>query len=308
MHDHDHGARGHNGHAASANYGRAFAIGVTLNLGFVVVEVAFGIVSGSIALIADAAHNLSDVLGLALSWVAFILARRRPSKRRTYGFRKSTVLAALANSVLLFVAVGGVAWESIGRLRSPSPTEGGVVMAVAAVGVVINGIAALTFAKGRHDDVNIKGAFLHLAGDALVSLAVVVTGFGILKTGWLWLDPIAGLIVSVVIVAGTWGLLRQSLNLALDAVPDGIDPESVKQYLAGLPGVVDVHDFHVWAMSTTETALTAHLVMPTDSCHPRFLSDVARELERRYRIQHSTLQVEVPEAPDECHLASDESV
>ena len=295
-HRHEHGTKG---------YGRAFAIGISLNIVFVAVETAYGVAAGSVALVADAAHNLSDVLGLAFAWAAFVLAQRTPTRQRTYGLRKTTVLAALGNAVLLLVAVGGVGWEAVGRLRQPAPIQGGILMAVAAVGVVINGVSAMFFSRGRKRDVNLRGAFLHLAGDAAVSLGVVVTGAVILKTGWMWLDPLVSIIVSAVILVGTWGLLKQSLNLALDAVPEGIDAEQVNTYLAGLPGVLEVHDLHIWAMSTTETALTAHLVMRTDSCEPRFLGEVGNALHDKFKIEHSTLQVEPPEAPDPCRQASE---
>lgn len=295
-HRHEHGQKG---------YGRAFAIGISLNVVFVAVETAYGIAAGSVALVADAAHNLSDVLGLAFAWAAFVLAQRKPTRQRTYGLRKTTVLAALGNAVLLLVAVGGVSWEAVGRLRQPAPIQGGILMAVAAVGVAINGVSAMFFSAGRKRDANLRGAFLHLAGDAAVSLGVVVTGAVILKTGWMWLDPLVSIIVSAVILVGTWGLLKQSLNLALDAVPEGIDAEQVNTYLAGLPGVLEVHDLHIWAMSTTETALTAHLVMRTDSCEPRFLGEVGKVLHDKFKIEHSTLQVEPPEAPDPCRQASE---
>lgn len=302
---HGHG----HGHAhAPPSFGRAFAVGISLNLVFVVVEAIYGFTSGSVALVSDAAHNLTDVLGLALAWAAVFLARRKPSARRTYGLRKSTVLAALANAVLLLVAIGAVAWEAIGRLRHPASVEGGLVMVVAAIGVAINGASALLFASGRKGDANVKGAFLHLAADAAVSLGVVVTGFLILRTGWMWLDPLVSLLVSAVILFGTWGLLTQSVNLALDAVPEGIELKAVSDYLASLPGVLEVHDLHVWAMSTTETALTAHLVMEGGSCHEGFLGDVGSQLADRFQIHHSALQVEAPRASKPCRLASEDAV
>lgn len=304
---HDHGSA-HDGHHGPRSYGRAFAVGIALNMVFVIVETVYGLVAGSVALVADAAHNLSDVLGLGLAWAAFVLAQRKPTRQRTYGLRKTTILAALANSALLLVAIGGVAWEAVGRLRHPSKIEGGVVMAVATVGVVINGTSALLFAKDRKRDANVKGAFLHLAADAAVSLGVVLTGAVILKTGWMLLDPLVSLVVSGVILIGTWGLLKQSVNLALDAVPEGIDAEAVNTYLAGLPGVLGVHDLHIWAMSTTETALTAHLVMATGTCEPRFLGDVEKSLHERFKIDHATMQVESPETPVPCRLASAEAL
>lgn len=304
-HEHSHG-HGHDHGVAS--YGRAFAVGISLNVVFVAIEMTYGIVAHSMALVADAAHNLGDVLGLILAWLAYVLARRKPSRKRTYGLRKSTVLAALANAVLLLVAVGGVGWEAIGRLRNPAPIQGTILMAVATIGVLINGTSALLFAKGGARDVNLRGAFLHLAGDAGVSLGVVVAGALIWKTGWMWLDPIVSIVVSLVILIGTWGLLRQSVNLALDAVPEGIDAEEVNAYLAALPGVLEVHDLHIWAMSTTETALTAHLVMKTNTCEPRFLGEVGRALHDRFSIEHSTLQVEAPDAPDACRQVGDDAI
>lgn len=305
-HSHQHGEKGHS--HGPKTYGRAFAVGISLNTIFVVVETIYGIASHSVALVADAAHNLSDVLGLVFAWAAVILARRKPSRRRTYGLRKSTVLAALANAVLLLVAIGGVAWEAVGRLRTPAPIEGKTVIAVAAVGVVINGVSAALFAKGQKGDANVRGAFLHLASDAAVSLGVVIAGVVILRTGWMWLDPVVSILISLVILIGTWGLLKQSVNLALDAVPEGINPEAVYEYLASRPGVQAVHDLHIWAMSTTETALTAHIVMPFDANGPQLLATVARALRDDFEIQHSTLQVEAPDAPEECLLAPEETV
>ncbi len=303
-HEHSHAIG--DGHAhAPKDFGRAFLVGIALNVAFVVVESAYGVAAGSVALIADAAHNLSDVLGLAFAWAAFLLAKRKPSRRHTYGLRKGTVLAALANAVLLLVTIGGVAWEAVGRIRHPAPVEARVVMVVAAVGVAINALSAALFIKGSKRDVNIRGAFLHLAADAAVSLGVVVAGFVISRTGWMWLDPVVSLVLSLVILAGAWGLLKKSVNLALDAVPQEIDPAAVNAYLAGLPGVLDVHDLHIWAMSTTETALTAHLVMAANTCEPRFLGDVGTALRDNFKIEHSTLQVEVPEAPDPCRMAAE---
>jgi cobalt-zinc-cadmium efflux system protein len=306
-HAHAHPHEHRHGHPPKS-YSGAFLVGICLNVVFVVVETAYGISAGSVALVADAAHNLGDVLGLGLAWAAIRLAQRKPSRRRTYGFRKTTVLAALGNSVLLLVAVGGVAREAIGRLQEPSSVNGSVVVGVAAVGVVINGASALLFARGQKGDANVRGAFLHLASDAAVSLGVVVAGLVILRTGWTRLDPIVSLLVSLVILGGTWGLLKQSVNLALDAVPEGIDADAVRAYLEGLPGVLEVHDLHIWAMSTTETALTAHLVMVTNSCEPRFLGDVGKTLHETFAIEHSTLQVEAPEAPDPCRMAPEGSL
>lgn len=299
-----HTHEGEHAHGVS-NFGTAFAVGIGLNTIFIFVETIYGIAAGSMALVADAAHNFSDVIGLALAWAAFSIAKKRPTRRHTFGLRKTTVLAALANAILLLVALGGVVWEAIGRLRHPAPTDGKVVITVAAVGVVINGASALLFLRGSKSDVNIRAAFLHLASDALVAVGVVVTGAIIWQTGWMPLDPLVSIAVSVAILAGTWGLLKQSVNLALDAVPEGIDVEAVSAFLAGLPGVADVHDLHIWAMSTTETALMAHLVM--GECDPHFLADVNRELHAKFEISHSTLQVEAPTA-DPCAQRSSDTV
>ncbi len=287
---------------------RAFAIGVGLNVAFVCVEVAFGLSARSMALLADAGHNLGDVLGLVLAWGATWLARRRPSKLRTYGFRRATILAALANAVLLLLATGGVVWESIERLGRPGPVQAKTILVVAAVGVVVNGVSALGFRREGAHDLNLRGAFLHLAADAAVSLVVVGAGVVIHYTGWTLLDPVASLAVSAFVVASAWGLLRKSTNLALDAVPDGVDVDRVRAYLEGLPGVIEVHDLHVWAMSTTENALTAHLVMRDGGGGPRFLGDVCEALHELHGIEHATLQVEAPDAPDPCKLAPDDIV
>ena len=290
VHSHDHG------HAhAPVNYGPAFAIGVALNLAFVVVEALFGFLSGSMALVADAGHNLSDVLSLALAWGASVLARRAPSGRFTYGFKSSTILAALANAGLLLVAIGGIAFETVGRIAAPPAVEGRTMMLVAGLGIVINGATALLFARGRKHDINIRGAFLHMAADALVSLGVVIAGGAILLTGARWMDPITSLVIILVIAWGTWGLLKDSVKLALHAVPDGIDEGEVRVYLASLPGVAEVHDLHIWPMSTTEAALTAHLVMPSGCPGDAFLHELAHELEHDFAIGHTTVQVETGE-------------
>jgi cobalt-zinc-cadmium efflux system protein len=282
-HSHNHGP---------ANYHRAFALGVALNIGFVAVEALFGIVAGSVALLADAGHNLSDVLGLLLAWGAHYLAQRRPTERRTYGWRSSSILAALLNAIILLVAVGGIAWESIRRFGDPAPVATTTVMVVATVGIVINTATALLFMADRKRDLNIRGAFLHMAADAGVSAGVVLAGFTMLVTGWLWLDPVVSLLIAAFILASTWGLLRDSINLALDAVPPGIDLEAVEAYLAGLPGVIGVHDLHVWGMSTTETALTAHLVKPDAYNDDALISQASQELHDRFGIEHTTIQWE----------------
>lgn len=302
-HDHRHAHRGHAHHAhGPGDHGRAFALGVALNLGFVAVEAAAGVLAGSLALLADAGHNLSDVAGLLLAWGAATLARQPPTARRTYGYRRASVLAALANAVVLLMAVGAIVWEAVERLWSSAPVEATTVAVVAGVGVAINTATALLFLRGRAHDLNIRGAFLHMAADAAVSLGVVVAALGIAVTGWLWLDPAASLVVAAVITAGTWGLLRQSLDLALDAVPAHIDRAAVERFLGELPGVREVHDLHIWAMSTTETALTAHLVRPgpTDDA---FLHRVAHELHARFGIEHTTVQVEAGDPALACRLA-----
>lgn len=277
---------------ASTEHNRAFAFGVGLNVLFVVVEGVLGVVSGSLALVADAGHNLSDVLALLLAWAAAVLSRRAPTARRTYGYRRSSILVALANAVALFVVVGSIAWEAVHRLQAPAPLDGAMMIAVAAVGVIVNGASAALFLKGHKHDVNLRAAFLHLVSDAAVSVGVVLAGFGILLTGWVWLDPVVSLAISVVIVAGTWSVLREALDLAMDAVPDAIDPSAVLDYLASIPGVVAVHDLHIWAMSTTETALTAHLVIADTAAGDALLAQIGEELHERFEVHHATIQLE----------------
>lgn len=307
-HDHDHGQPGHTHGAPADGAGRAFAVGVTLNAAFVLIEAGWGLWAGSVALLADAAHNLSDVLGLLLAWGASALARRQASVRRTYGLRRSTILAALGNAALLLVAVGGVAWEAVGRLRNPGPVSAKVVIAVAAVGVLINSISALLFLRGGKGDANLRGAFLHLAADAGVSLGVVAAGALMWWGVGPWIDPLTSLLVSAAVLVGTFGLLRDALNLALDAVPGRLELKAVRSYLLGLPGVEDVHDLHVWSLSTTEVALTAHLVMPWSTCPPSFLRDLDRQLRERFAIDHATVQIEPGEAPGDCRLAAPEAI
>ncbi len=304
-HTHDDHAGHSHGIPKQVTGGWAFGVGIGLNLLFVLVEVVYGLLSRSMALVADAAHNLSDVLGLVLAWIAMWLARKAPTGRRTYGFRRSTILAALANGLLLVVAVGGVAWEALGRLKEPPAVEGTMVIAVAAIGVLINAGSAALFARGRQGDANVRGAFLHLAADAAVSLGVVISGFLLLKTGWWWIDPAMSLLVSVVVLWGTWSLLKEATGLAMDAVPDHIDPERVRSYLASLPGVEAVHDLHIWAMSTTETALTAHLALPWPTTPPSFVSRITHELEERFGIHHATIQFEPSEHATQCKQASE---
>ena len=302
-HDHSHGDAPHD-HGS----GRAFRFGVALNFAFVLFELGAGVYARSMALVADAAHNFGDVLGLLLAWGAMRLAERKPSARRTYGFRRSTILASVANAVLLLVGVGAVCWEAIGRLREGSDTRGGVMLAVAALGVVINAGSALPFLKGSRADTNLRGAYLHLMADAAVSLGVVIAGGVILLTGWRWVDGVVSIVVSLVILGGTWSLLRTSLDLAMDAVPEGIEPAEVRTFLETLEGVHEVHDLHIWAMSTTETALTAHLVMQPAASNAAFLRETGEELTRRFKIDHPTLQVEAPGAAAPCRHAPDDVV
>lgn len=285
-HDHDHD------HGGPSSHGPAFAVGIILNLAFVAIEAVYGLISGSLALIADAGHNLSDVFGLVIAWGAMALSRRPPSRRFTYGLGKSSILAALVNAVVLMLAAGAIALEAVRRFADPQPVAGTTVMIVAAIGIAINLGTALLFVRGRRHDINIRGAFLHMAADAAVSAGVVVAGLAIGATGWLWIDPVTSIVIVAVIVAGTWGLLKEALAMSLAAVPPGIDAEAVRRHLAGLPGVTAVHDLHIWAMSTTDTALTAHLVMPEAADGDAFLCDVATGLRARFGIGHATLQVE----------------
>jgi cobalt-zinc-cadmium efflux system protein len=303
---HDH--HGHHHHPAPTRFGRAFAIGIGLNALYVAAEIGWGIAGHSLALLADAGHNVGDVLGLVAAWLAAALARRRPSPTYTYGLRGSSILAALANAVALLLVTGGIAWEAILRLITPEPANGGAITLVAAAGILVNGITAWLFMSGRNTDLNIKGVFLHMAGDALVSLGTVAAGLIILWTGWLWVDPATSLVVSAVIVAGTWGLLRDSVRLAMAAVPRSIDRAEVERYLTGLPGVREVHDLHIWAMSTTETALTAHLVRAAGRADDALLHEAADELRHRFHIVHATLQVETGDPAYPCRLAPDHVV
>jgi len=302
-HGHGHGhAHGHaHGHShAPASYGRAFAIGIGLNSVFVVVEASYGLLSGSMALVADAGHNLSDVLSLLIAWGASIMAARPANARFTYGYKASSILAALANAGLLLVALGAILFETIHRLVDPAPVQGMTMIVVAGIGIVINTATALLFAGGRKTDINIRGAFLHMAADALVSLGVVIAGLLILWSGYLWIDPVTSLLIVLVIGWGTWGLLKDSLKMGLLAVPDAIDETEVRGFLSGLDGVSTVHDLHIWPMSTTETALTAHLVMPGGHPGDGFLHEVAHELDHRFQIGHATVQVETGAHADHC--------
>lgn len=298
-HDHKH---------EMSNYNRAFAIGVILNVIFVVIEAGYGIVAGSLALIADAGHNLSDVLSLLLAWGASLLASKRPTKKRTYGFRRVTILASLVSALLLLVALGGIAWESVGRFFNPQPVKGMIIIIVAAIGVVINSITALLFISGKEHDLNIKGAYLHMAADAGVSLGVVIAGIAIMITGWLWLDPAISIFIVVIVLIGTWGLLRNSINLSIDAVPEDIDISEIKDYLTSLKNVSCTHDLHVWALSTTETALTAHLVTTQDSMDNAFLIEIQQYLHDQFGIEHTTIQIEKENSENNCKLNRPECI
>jgi cobalt-zinc-cadmium efflux system protein len=291
-HDHpDHGHIGHANHHAPANFDRAFAIGITLNIVFVAIEAFFGWKVNSLALLADAGHNLGDVAGLVLAWGGALAGRVRPGGRYTYGWKRASILAAFANAVLLLVAMGSLAWEAIGRLQSPEPTQGFTVMLVAGIGIFVNLGTALLFMRGGEHDLNIRGAFVHMAGDALVSAGVVLAGALALWFGWAWLDPAASLVIALVIVVGTWQLFRQSLHLMFDGVPEHIDLAEVRHELETLPGVARVHDLHVWATGTSDVVLTAHLVMPQGHPDDAFFEAATHRLRDRFRIGHVTLQV-----------------
>ncbi|WP_411902595.1 cation diffusion facilitator family transporter [Methylorubrum thiocyanatum] len=306
-HSHSHGlGHGHGaGHVhAPKNFGPAFAIGIALNLGFVGVEALYGWLSNSMALVADAGHNLSDVLGLVAAWIAAVLVKRAPTARFTYGLRGSSILAALFNAVLLLVATGGIIVEAVQRLLEPAPVAGTTVMIVAGIGILINGFTAWLFASGAQGDINIRGAYLHMMADAVVSVGVVLAGLVILATGFDWIDPLVSLAIAVLIIVATWGLLRDSVAMSLAAVPPGIDPEAVRAHLAARPGVRGLHDLHIWSMSTTEVALTVHLVVAGGAPDRHFLKDTADTLRARFGIHHATLQIEI-EGETACTLAKD---
>jgi cobalt-zinc-cadmium efflux system protein len=302
-HDHEHDER-----PAGAGYGTAFAVGLALNLGFVAIEAGFGFLANSVALIADAGHNLGDALGLAIAWGASILARLEPSHRFTYGLRSSSILAALFNAVVLLIAVGAIAVEAVDRLMAPIAVASRTVMVVAAAGIAVNGVSALLFRRGRRGDLNIRAAFQRMLADAAVSLGVVLAGAVILVTGWLWLDPAASLVVAAVIIFGSWRLLRDAVNLALHGVPAGIDADAVRRHLGTLAGVAQVHDLHIWPMSTTETALTCHLIMPMGHPGDEMLAALAHELQARFAIDHATIQVETGDPDHPCKLVPDHVV
>jgi cobalt-zinc-cadmium efflux system protein len=293
-HDHD--------HTHISAHHRAFGIGIALNIVFVAVEAWYGWKADSLALLADAGHNLSDVLGLVLAWLGMVIARVRPDERYTYGRQRASILAALLNALLLLAVVGGMAWEAVQRFSHPTAIAGETVIIVAAAGIVVNGVTAWLFMAGSHDDLNIRGAFLHMAGDALVSLGVVIGAFLYLQTDWLWLDPLLSLAIAVLILYATWDLLRQSLRLTFDGVPATIDLAAVREYLRTRPGVTAIHDLHIWAMSTSETALTAHLLIPAGHPGDNFLHDLGQELHDRFDIDHATVQIEAGDTDRKCRL------
>ena len=301
-HSHSHS---HHHHHEINNYNRSFSIGIALNVVFVIIEVSYGIYADSLALIADAGHNLSDVMSLLLAWGASYLATKQPTSNRTYGLRKVTIMASLLSAVLLFVALGGIAWESIERLSSPQAVDSMIIIVVAAIGVVINTLTALLFVKGQKHDLNIRAAYLHMAADAAISLGVVIAGIAILLTGWIWLDPVISLFIVLFILIGTWGLLKDSINLSIDAVPPGIEIEDIKNYLIELKDVSGIHDLHVWALSTTETALTVHLVTENELIDNDFLHQVQEHLHHHFNIAHATIQIEYSSSHHSCMLKCD---
>ena len=300
-HDHDH-SHAHHDHTPD-QFGVAFAVATVLNLALVIGQVWYGLAANSLALLADAGHNFGDVMGLVLAWGAIVIANWRPSNRFTFRMHAASILAAFANGVILLVATGAIAWEAIRRFSEPQPVASTTVMMVAALAVVVNGVSAWLLSRGNKSDINVRGAFLHMLADAGVSVAVIVAALGIRLTGWQWLDPAASLLISAVILWGTWGLLRESIRLTLNAAPREIDPHDVRQYLASLPQVAGVHDLHIWAMSTKETALSCHLVTPQGHPGDDFLKQVAHELDHRFEICHATIQIELK--PDDCTLRCD---
>ena len=299
-HSHAGGGHGH-GHALTADgINRRMGFAVALNVLFVVIESSFGFLSNSVALIADAGHNLGDVLGLICAWTAIVLTRRPPGGKFTYGLGRSSVLASLTNAVLLLLACGAIAWEAVMRLATPPAVAGATVMGVAGVGIVLNGICAWLLHGGSHDDLNRRSAFLHMLGDAGIAAGVLLSGALILFTGWNWLDPVVSILIVVVILVSTWSLLRQSINLSLDAVPDGVNSTAIMSFLSGQRGVTDVHDLHIWALSTTSVALTAHLVVPDRQAEEVLLGSLTPNLKQRFRIDHATLQIETVRCDHGC--------
>ena len=313
QHNHKPGAHGEgHDHAhihAPANFDRAFLIGIILNISFVAIEAVCGFISNSLALLADAGHNLSDVLGLVIAWFALALSRRKPDHQFTFGLKSSSILAALANAVFLLVTIGAIIWEAIGRFQSPTIVANQIVISVALIGVVINGVTAYLFHRGRKEDINIKGAYLHMLSDALVSVGVAVAAVIMFYTGWNWMDPLVSIIVCIIIFKGTWSLLKESVQLALKAVPTGINRQDVFNFLKTRKNVSAVHDLHIWGMSTTENALTAHLIIPTGHPGDSFLHHVAEDLKQNFNIGHTTIQIELGnDDTHKCALESDDVV
>jgi cobalt-zinc-cadmium efflux system protein len=298
---HSHSHHGHHHHAPK-NYNSAFIFGITLNLLFVIIEGTYGYFSNSLALMADAGHNLSDVAGLLIAWGAIWLATKKPTSRYTFGLRKSSILSALFNAIFLMIAVGIIIWEALHRVWSPGVVEYKMVIIIASLGIVINSLTALLFFKDKDDDINIAGAYLHMAADALISLGVVLSGIAISYTSWNWIDPVVSILISLIIIYGTWDLLKNAMSLSMDAVPENIDPHSVKKYLESIEGVKEVHDLHIWAMSTTETALSVHLTTDKSSLGNSVLVKISTELKDRYKIHHPTIQIELYEENFQCHL------
>ncbi len=299
---HQHSQDHQHHHHRPSDYNRAFLVGLMLNGGFVLTEFGFGWLANSVALMADAGHNLSDVLGLLLAWMATLLARRRPSAQYTYGWRKSSIMAAFLNSMFLLLTTGAIIWEAIQRLFNPGDVHGKIVIIVAGIGIVVNTCTALMFWSGSKQDLNIRAAFQHMAADALVSIGVVLAGFGILLTRWLWLDPALSLMISLLIVLSAWRLMKESFHLVIDGVPYNIDERAVRAYLAQRPGVTQVHDLHIWSMSTMDTALTAHLVVPAGHPGDDFLTEISQELGNHFGIHHVTLQIELGNIDYPCLL------
>lgn len=298
----------HNHTHLATNYNKAFAVGIILNVAFSLIEAIYGFLSNSMALVADAGHNFSDVISLVIAWGAIYLAAKKPTPRRTYGFSRLTILASLASAILLLIAVGAISLESVKRFSNPQQLEGTTIIIVAGIGIIINLITAFMFIKDQQKDINIKGAFLHMMADAGVSFGVVLAGIAILSTGWLWLDPAISILIVVIILIGTWGLLKDSLNLVLDYVPKNINPDEVKKYLEDLPEVEEVHDLHIWAMSTTEVALTAHLIIPEKTTDDIFLQNICKTLYKRFEIDHPTIQIEKNNTDEFCSQSSPDSI
>jgi cobalt-zinc-cadmium efflux system protein len=307
-HDHGHGHGHHHHHGDPTTHGRAFAIAIALNTAFVAIEFIYGFIANSTALMADAGHNLSDVLGLMLAWGAAILAKRQPNGRFTYGLRSTSMLAALFNAMLLMAACGAIAWEAVQQLLHPNPVTGLTVSIVAGIGILVNGFSAMLFMKGGEDDINIRGAYLHMAADAAISLGVLVSGLIVMSTGWSWLDPLVSVIIVAFIAYSTWSLLGQSMRMMLAAVPDNVDRSAIEQFLRSRAGVTDVHDLHIWSMSTTETALTAHLVIPGGYPGDQAIDRIAAALKEEFSIQHATMQVEQGTTNHACCLDGQKAV